>query len=123
MYKSSGFLKTVKWTARVLSILFIGFVLMFWIGEGGGNPFRLGLRVLIHHLFFPLGVMAGMIIAWKREGLGGLITVVSVIIFYILNFASCGRFPKGPWFAIISSPGLLFIFYWLLNKKSARSEA
>ncbi len=109
-------LKIFKWTGRTLSILCIGFILMFLIGEGY-SLLKPGIRVIILHLFFPIGVITGMIISWFKEGFGGAITIASLCDFYILNLILYGKLPKGPWFLIISSPGIIFLIYWILLKK------
>jgi len=36
-------------------------------------------------LFFPVGICVGLIVAWWREGLGGAITVSSLLIFYAIH--------------------------------------
>ena len=36
-------------------------------------------------LFFPIGVYAGQIVAWKWELIGGFITLLSIIAFHLLG--------------------------------------
>jgi len=74
----------IRWIARVWSIASVGFVLLMFVGSGlaeGFNPAQFAFRDWVG-LFFPLGVCLGMIVAWRREGLGGGITVGSLLALY-----------------------------------------
>jgi hypothetical protein len=71
----------LQWLARALSVVSALALLLFVVGEGV-NPAELRSREWVLMIFFPLGVIAGMAVAWRREGLGGAITVVSLISFY-----------------------------------------
>jgi hypothetical protein len=59
--------RLLRWTARVWSIASVALVLAFMVGEGF-HPF--GPREWLLSLFFPIGICAGMILAWWKEGLG-----------------------------------------------------
>jgi hypothetical protein len=67
-------------------------------------------------VFFPIGVIAGMAVAWVREGLGGAITVFSLIAFYLMHLLFSGGFPRGWAFVAFASPGFLFLAHWLLMR-------
>lgn len=116
-------IQTLCWSARILSILSIGTVLLFAFGEGF-NPFHFSSRELILSLFFPLGVCLGMALAWRWEGIGGFITLVSLLLFYLVNRILSPRFP-GPALVVFAAPGFLFLLYWLMTsnvKNIRRSE-
>ena len=96
----------------------VGFVLLMFIGSGlaeGFNPAQFASRDLIGLFFFPFGVCLGMIVAWRREGLGGGITVGSLLAFYTTLRIMRSRFPGGPWFALIAAPGVLFLLSWAIT--------
>jgi hypothetical protein len=84
--------KVVPWTARLWSIASVGLILFFIVGEGVkiGRPSEWLL-----FLFFPIGICAGMILAWWKEEIGGSIAVGSLLLFYMIHFASARRFPRG----------------------------
>jgi hypothetical protein len=91
-------------------------VLLLFVGEGlyPARPTEwIGL------LLYPGGVCLGMILAWWREGLGGAITVGSLVAFYVLYTATTGNLPPGPWWLVLAAPGLLFLWCW----KRSRSQA
>ena len=112
----------VGWVARVLSLLCVGIILMFMIGEG----FNVGQMTVQERwliLGFPIGVCIGMVVGWFNEGAGGLITALSLALFYGTHYAQRGTFPGGkgvPWFLIFSSGGLLFLVSWLYTRLRRR---
>jgi hypothetical protein len=103
------------WLARALSILSIGTLSLFIVGEGF-NPFAFSRAELLLAVFFPIGVIVGMVVAWWIEGLGGLITIFSVCGFYLAHFIENGRWPRGLAFFIFALPGALFLAYWLIKQ-------
>jgi len=110
---------TIRRIARIWSIASVGFILLMFIGSGLAEGFNLAQftsRDLVGLFFFPFGVGLGMIVAWRREGLGGGITVGSLLAFYAALWAMDGRFPRGPWFALVAAPGVLFLACWWLSR-------
>ena len=98
--------RLIRWTARISSIASVGLLLAFVMGEGISpttQAERLGL------LFFPLGVCVGMLIGWRKERLGGLITVGSLVFFYIVSISMTGELPKGWAWLAFAAPGFLFL--------------
>ena len=107
----------MRWTARILSILIVGTLLAFFIGEGGGSGFgpltwaeRLGL------VFFPVGIVLGMAVAWWREGLGAAISIGSLVVFYVVDIVTTGTPPSGPFFILFTLPAAPFAAAWALSK-------
>jgi hypothetical protein len=74
-------------------------------------------------IFFPFGVSLGLIIAWYREKLGGIITVTCLLLFYAAHLVGSGNLPNGPWFALIAAPGLLFLICTLRDDDTSTSPA
>jgi hypothetical protein len=110
---------TLRWSARVLSILAVGIVLMFAFGEGLNLAHFTG-RELLLFVFFPLGVCVGMVVAWWREGLGGGITVASLAAFYLVHRLLSSSFPRGFAFAAFAVPGFLFLLCWLWTRSTTK---
>jgi len=110
-------MKTVVcWVARLWSIASIGVVLLFIFGEG---MHRIRPSEWLLFLFFPAGISVGMILAWWKNRLGGVITVTSLIAFYAIHFAIARTFPHGWAFLVFSLPGFLFLVEWRLEKPRA----
>jgi hypothetical protein len=116
MVEPSFAIDTLRWAARVGSVISIGILLLFIIGEGF-HPAKVAPREWVGLLFFPGGVVAGMIVGWWREGLGGAIAVASLLAFYLVyGFLLSGKFPSGAAFLVFAAPGFLFLTHWLLTR-------
>lgn len=107
----------LRWTGRVLSIISVGILLLFLIGEGDfSQPPRLTLGEWLGVLFFPVGIVAGMIVAWRRERWGAIIALGSLAAFYALQRIIFGDFPGGPYFLLFTLPALLMGLAGWLNQ-------
>jgi hypothetical protein len=74
-------------------------------------------------LFFPVGIIIGLITAWWSEGIGGGIVLLSLIGFYISSYVYYGVFPEGSHYIEMSSPGILFIFYSIATYNTRHRNA
>ena len=75
----------LRWIARILGVLYIAFFLLMFIGEElssnqESNP--IAARELMG-LVFDFVYFVGLIVAWKWEGLGGLIAAIGLVAFAI----------------------------------------
>ena len=116
---------TIRWAARGWSIASVAFVLVIAIGEivSPSAPPPATFRDLAGLFFFPCGVCVGLILAWRWEGLGGGIAVGSLAAFYALLGAMDGRFPRGPFFALVAAPGVLFLLSWAVTAASKKKSS
>ena len=71
--------------------------------------------------FFPFGVSAGMLWAWRNEIRGGLLTAFSLAGFFVWLFARDGKLEPGPYFLLFSSPGLVLLACGLVERLRRRS--
>lgn len=111
----------LRWTARVWSVASVALVLAFIVGEGFHPKWPdewLGV------LFFPIGISVGMILAWWKEGLGGSVTVGSLLALYVVHLATAGKFPKGWAWLVFAAPGFLFLLAsrWSRKPTAGRRE-
>ena len=118
--KPSG--RMLRWTARLTSLASLGVQTLFLIGEGF-DPMKLQAREWALAVFFPFGLLFGLILGWRREWLGGTITVGSLVGFYAMNLALSGRFPGGAAFAVLTLPGALFLASALASRPRAPGRA
>jgi hypothetical protein len=109
------FISVLGWIARGWSLLSLFILFLFIVGEGFSLS-RIAPREWVGMCFFPIGVMAGFIIAWRRKIIGGSISIISLVIFYFYMLSLSGLFPKGFAFYVISAPGLLFLICGLLTR-------
>jgi hypothetical protein len=104
----------LKWIARILSVVSI-FMLAGSFAYEDIVTESMTFKELTMLLCFPVGVIFGMIIAWWWEGIGGGITLMSLIGLYIFSYIFFGVFPEGNEYVKYSSPGMFFIFYSLIT--------
>jgi hypothetical protein len=116
----------IKWTARVTGTLLVLFTLTFGIatfidGLGRNNGSSLSsYSPLIIIIFIIWGLaLAGLVLALWKEGLGGLISLISFVTMYILNLFNKAAPNKGGAifvFLIFLIPSLLYLLYWWMTK-------
>lgn len=97
-----------------LSLLFLLFMVGAHLieaisGGADGNGFQSATEVL-SFICFPVSVMIGLGLAWKWEGLGGIITVAGIICFHITR----PDLIFDPMIDGLAFPGFLFLLYWFL---------
>jgi hypothetical protein len=109
--------KFFYWLPRVLTILSILFMALFSLDSFGGNEsvWKKLLAFLIHNIpVFILIII--LIIAWKREVVGGIILIVVSIAGSIFFHSFTGN----PGSIVVIAPffleGLLFVLHGLVNK-------
>jgi hypothetical protein len=77
---------------------------------GGRETLKVSGRQWLALVFFPLGIVVGFVVAWWKEGLGGGITVASLLIFYLIFvWLLGGNLARGVWFLVFAIPGFLFL--------------
>lgn len=119
MKTKKQFASIVRWIARIWATLSLAF-LLFMVGAHiigalsgaeDSNGFN-STSEMLSFLFFPVSTMIGLIVAWKWDGLGGVITIIGIISFHVIrpdlifNLMIDG----------LAAPGLLFIIYWLISR-------
>jgi hypothetical protein len=106
----------LRWTARAWSVVSLGLILLFFVGEGFA-PADVGPQEWIGLLFFPVGVVVGMVIAWWKEGWGSGLCIVSFLAFYLVyGLGLRGDLPRRWAFSLFAAPGILFLACWLLSR-------
>jgi hypothetical protein len=109
----------LRWAARVWGIASTLLILAF--AFGGLEHLRLTPGEAVGFLCFPVGVVAGFVVAWWREGLGGVIAIGSLALFYLWMFARDGRVPGGPYFLLFAAPGFLHVASALIRRQRGQS--
>jgi hypothetical protein len=111
-------LKLLRWTARILGTLLVIFTLLFGIGslfEGAGKANSLtsfDASLIVTFSFWGLGLV-GLVIALWREKVGGLISLISFVVFITLAFI--GSKNQDPKIILVLSifliPAILYLIY------------
>lgn len=107
-------LAIIELLARVGSIASITLLLMLFLGEGF-HPSEISKNEWAGLLFFPIGIVIGMVVAWWKEGVGSVVTVGSLLGFYLVWGYLMRNHIGGWWFLIFAFPGFLFLLHWLLG--------
>ena len=106
----------IRWTARVLSVFSTSVLIMFVVGE----PFpveKITATQLLGLILFPVGLVIGFAVAWWREGLGGSITIGSLLAFYaVFTLLMHEPLSDGGWFLVFALPAFLFLLSALLRR-------
>jgi hypothetical protein len=89
---------------------------MFVVGE----PFpveKITATQLLGLILFPVGLVIGFAVAWWREGLGGSITIGSLLAFYaVFTLLMHEPLSDGGWFLVFAIPAFLFLLSALLRR-------
>ena len=103
-----------RWSARLLSIASTTLLLLFVLG--GRETLDFTVRQLLAFVFFPVGIVVGFAVAWWKEGLGGGVSVVSLLIFFLIFVFLLGGNPaRGLWFLVFAIPGFLFLAAYAIS--------
>jgi len=112
-----------RWVARAWSVLNVLIIFMFAIGESlrpfGSVP---TYQEWIALALWPVGVAIGLLMAWLREVLGGLVALLCLAAFYFWTFLRSGHFPPGPFFFLIAAPAVVFLLAALLSSRQRDSN-
>jgi len=116
--------RMARWIARVSSGLTAALILLVFIGEGlaeGFEPFlHLSVRETVMMVAFA-AVWLGLLLGWKWDFYGGLLTICGMVAFYLADYLFSGTLPRGPFFLVFASPSLLFLYCGLQTKKRSRA--
>ena len=97
----------LRWSARACSVLVLGSLLAFAIGT------RLDLSALQGRERLLMGLLGGtclgLLLAWRWEGWGGALSLLSLGTFHLVEWAATGRWPGGWAFPVLAMPGALFV--------------
>lgn len=114
-------LRVVRWIARIYAGVMAALILLIFVGEALADGFEPILHLTVRETTMMIAFFAvwlGLLLGWKWDLFGGLLTICGVAAFYLLDYVFSGTLPRGPFFLIFTSPGLLFIYYgWQKRKK------
>jgi hypothetical protein len=117
MLKKINISTIVLWSARIMTAAILVF-LLFMVGSQvvGVNEAGTGFqstKEMAMFICFPITTCLGLVIAFKYEGIGGLIATLSLLGIGIMD---SDLISAPSFFIVFGVPGLLNILYWLLNR-------
>ena len=115
----------IRWIARILGALLVLFVLLSAVGgiidpppQATGNLTKQDIPLMIG----MISMVVGIIVAWFREPIGGLLIIGGFILFMVVELITSQNFEA--WFLVIFPiVGLLHLFSWWLSRKSSSKES
>ena len=124
MTNKAGFrcLNIIRWIARISALLMAVLILLFFVGEAMAEGFEPLLHLSVRESLMMVAFVdlwLGLILGWRWELLGGLMTILGFASFYLLNVLFTGAFPRGPFFFILAAPSLLFLYVGLVRRRFA----
>jgi hypothetical protein len=123
--KKTTSISIIRWTARIIGTLMVAFTLFIGIGQMLDSYNKQGVSasdtfdtfLIITFTFWGIG-LAGLILALWKEGLGGIVSLISFIIFIFL--VGINPNPDASFsnvLLIYLIPSILYLWYWWLTRK------
>lgn len=100
--------KIVRWAARFLGTSLTALVILFVLREGVNIAALTLKEVFLFIAFSP--IVIGLITGWKKEKIGGLITVFGFIIFYFIEMNNQNSFRPRWLFFLFPLVGLMYLY-------------
>ena len=111
----------LRWTARISAALTAAVTVLFFVGEGAGD----GFGGFLHRspretaLLAAFGaVWFGLLLGWRWEKAGGMLTLCGLAAFYLLHYLFSRTLPRGPFFLMYAFPALLFVYCGMQEGKA-----
>lgn len=105
----------LRWSARAWGMA-SGLLLLAFAFYGREN-LQFTIATAAAFMLFPIGVIAGFALAWWKELAGGLITLGSLALFYLLMFARNGWVPTTPYILLFAAPGIVHVAAALIGAR------
>jgi len=113
--------KILNWVSKIWSLLSILFVALFFLAHifESKEPITLNFSIIRTFIFFPIGLLIGLVLAWKWNITGGIIAVLSIVGFHLDMFIQNGDPDFVILIELLAFPGLLFVILGILKKRSS----
>ena len=118
MSQGNNIAKVIRWIARISGTAIVVFVLYFLLMYlmGSENGSIISTKDVFAFLCFPISTIIGLSIAWKWEAIGGFMSTLGFIILFVIR----PDLSSDPIMTALALPGLLYIIYWIIPKKSKK---
>jgi hypothetical protein len=128
MEKTNGSktLQVVRWIARISSGFAAALILLIFIGEGLTEGFEPLLHMSVRETLMMVAFVAvwlGLLLGWKWELYGGLLTACGVAAFYLVDYLFSGTLPRVPFPLIVASPSLLLLYCGFQTRKKPGAKS
>lgn len=103
-----------RWTARTIGIPLFALLVLLTFGDGAPNPLTASRREILF-VAVALTMLVGLVLAWKREAVGGLLILGGLVLFATADEAFLLNIVFTPWLVT----GLLYLVCWLGKRRVA----
>ncbi len=121
-FSSDRIIPSMRWLARLLSVLLIFLIISLAIGEGYPGPGEYTFTDLLLFVVL-LFMLAGFIVAWWFEGIGSIMIIGGFILFLIINSLETESLSLGIFFGLFPLTALLFSVCCWRSKKAIVDES
>lgn len=104
-----------RWAARVSALALLALVVAFYVGVGPKDFFKGPPTEMMRHTAFLLAVL-GLAAGWLWDGVGALLVLGGMIVFYSLEFSATRYLPGGA-FPLFWIPGVLWLITAILDDR------
>jgi hypothetical protein len=108
MNESQNLISGVRWTARVMSLIIVAIVAFRFVDEEY-TIFNLSPHQSFMVIFFFFTLL-GLLLSWLWEFIGSIITIVSILLFFLTSILNGGDVISETWVCLL--PAALFLFCW-----------
>lgn len=113
---------TAIWVARLGALASIAVLSLFVIGSiQSGDPVPT-FSEAVGIACFPIGVVVGMIIGWRQPMTGAVVSLISLLAFYVWSYVVSGRLNNGPYFILFTLPAVFYLLGALTSASPGRRE-
>jgi len=109
----ASFINVIRWITRIFSALAILFTLMMELGELLANESNDGSGVQTTMIFAGVMMLGGLLVAWKWEVWGGLISLAG---FFQVAFINPRVWQLPMMYILFLTPALLFLICGLVKR-------
>ncbi len=114
---------TFRLIARICSLIGMFFLVGFFNTETLKD---LDLKDWFLFIIFPCVLLSGYILSWMYDRTGAVVSLASIVIFYLLHYIFKQNFPQGTSFILFAIPPMLFILARLkdnISKKKLSNQS
>ena len=109
----ASFIRVIRWIIRIFSALAIVFTLAMELGELFANSGNEGNGIQTTMIIGTVMMMGGLLVAWKWEVWGGLISLAG---FFQVAFINPHVWKLPMMYILFLSPALLFLIIGLVKR-------
>jgi len=109
-----------RWLGRGTGAIIFVISILLWLGEGGVNPAQSTFLENLQTLVFFV-TLAGLLISWRKDLIGGSLTLAAMAIYCFLELLISNHFPSGAIYPAYFFSGLCSFLSGFIRRKKKPS--